>query len=117
MNSQHETVGSLIPAAHQNNLFMLKFSEISDMQEEENVRLVKQTYAAFKRKDLVSVADAFTKDAILQGPTLKKKVYRGEACSRVKKEQRNSSKPSENTWDLKCANQESLLFKVRKLSS
>jgi ketosteroid isomerase-like protein len=38
------------------------------MKEEENIGIVKQLYDAFKRRDISSLLDMFTDDAILHGP-------------------------------------------------
>lgn len=37
-------------------------------EEEENISTVKQLYDAFKRRDISSLLDMFTDDAVIHGP-------------------------------------------------
>src|SRR5918999_359929 len=84
------------------------------MKEEENIGIVKQLYDAFKRRDISSLLDMFTDDAILHD--LPPQVCSlGEVFTKVVEELQNSSQPLASPLNSNSLSCRTLLSKATRL--
>jgi ketosteroid isomerase-like protein len=83
-------------------------------EQDESIRTVNKLYDAFKRRDISSILDMFTDDAILHGPTTTGVVPWG-GTHKVVGERRNSSLLLASHLNPKSLSYATLLLKVTRL--